>query len=312
MTTMIYWGDVLESDYFFGTRYRKEGRSVFFENPFMPATLVIHRWSSLRPYQANRRPVDLPLLKRGQRYQLSKQMTVFEGNPLYVKVLFYNRYNDLISQVFIKEDKGDFSYPDEAYWYEIELVNTACQRFRFDYLILKPLEEQVPTILRFPKPSEALTVIFQEDLQDQLPDRVLADLGNVLVIAPETVTGDFISDQRLPVIEALIADYLTHYREGRLIAYGTYGSLAVVYLSFFLEKTKAYHLDIDRDMLKNTPFTFGFYLDDVLSRRYVGQNLVNYQTDHYSPQALSPKGNDMAIRQLFYLKDFLAEIKTND
>ena len=311
MKEVIYWGELSSQDYFYGTEYRLIGKSVHFNNALMPATYAIHTWSSQMNYQATRRPLVLPLLYRGKAYRLTQEIDLEEGERPFLKITFFDRYQTELSYVFIKEASGHFVYPESAYTYQIDLINSGSQSFCFHYLILEDLSSQSDASLYYPKENSPLTIIFQEEVDDRLPEPILSRLGNVYVVKSEKSTGDFNSSDRLGDIEKTLSDLASDYSTCRLVAYGSQGGLAALYYSYVLDNAYAYITGIEKQAVLEVDFRYGFQLDDLLTRPNHSHRLVDYKVD-LTPDIPFLDGKQMKqVGQLYHLPKCLEDNERN-
>lgn len=140
MISSISWGPNTRT-YMFGTqiRYQADG-SVHFYNPLVPSGIVLHSWSALQNYQASRSQPALPLLKKGTRYEVKAHLTSQPASGVFLKISFLDRYDNDISQLIEKSDHLIFTYPQEAYHYEIALVSAGVTEMVFQSLELREKE----------------------------------------------------------------------------------------------------------------------------------------------------------------------------
>ncbi|MBP2622969.1 accessory Sec system protein Asp3 [Streptococcus oricebi] len=149
----IYWGefrgtsfgDAGRYSYLFGSTVIYRARDhVFFENPLMASGQIIHEWSSAWNFQRDRIQPALPLLKRGRTYSLTRKMTTYPAQGVFLKLIFYNRYEEEVGQLIERGERLDFTYPTEAYSYRVQLLSAGLESFDFHYLEIseqRPAEE---------------------------------------------------------------------------------------------------------------------------------------------------------------------------
>ncbi|KXT77737.1 accessory Sec system protein Asp3 [Streptococcus sp. DD13] len=140
----IYWGEITATTYQQGSTIQQldKGR-VLFKNRLMPSAQVIQSWSSQSVFGHTRRPPELPLLKRGQTYQLELMMTSTPAHTVLVEVVFLDRFGQTVDRT--TSDKGQvlFTYPREAYSYEVHLLSAGLQELEFYYMTLAPYEGEM-------------------------------------------------------------------------------------------------------------------------------------------------------------------------
>lgn len=133
---IITWDPREDETYLNGSQISLSEGEVTFENELMSPGKPLVTWYSQQNYQANRNLAKLPLLTRGQTYQLKLVATVEPRQTLYLKVSFYSRFGEVLQTAFIKDLQGEFEYPKDAYEYRLELINAGAKKVTFKYLIL--------------------------------------------------------------------------------------------------------------------------------------------------------------------------------
>ncbi len=133
---IITWDPREDKTYLNGSQIKLSKGEVAFENELMSPGKALVTWYSQQNYQINRNLAKLPLLARGQTYQLKLVATVEPRQTLYLKVSFYSRFGEVVQTTFIKDLQGEFEYPKDAYEYRLELINAGVKKVNFKYLIL--------------------------------------------------------------------------------------------------------------------------------------------------------------------------------
>lgn len=133
---IITWDPREDETYLNGSQISLSKEEVVFENELMSPGKPLVTWYSQQNYQTNRNLAKLPLLTRGQTYQLKLVATVEPRQTLYLKVSFYSRFGEVLQTAFIKDLQGEFEYPKDAYEYRLELINAGVKKVNFKYLIL--------------------------------------------------------------------------------------------------------------------------------------------------------------------------------
>ncbi|BCP58275.1 accessory Sec system protein Asp3 [Streptococcus suis] len=247
MRQLLYWENGAAGAYLYGSRLWREGKRMIFENRLMPAGVTIKSWQSQTNYQANRLQPSLPLLKRGQLYFLNIQGQIFPENSLYLKISFYDRFQQELSFTFLKDTNNQFIYPEHAFSYQIELINAGCHKFIFDSLLLSTDDEKelvFPQDVQFPMAERPLNVLFVENpFQDynQINQSVIEKLGNTLYIADKSAYFHFyLSSDFVSRLQKRLLDMAGDYSTLRFIGYGPIGNLAALYYCQMLTNSQAY------------------------------------------------------------------------
>ena len=92
---------------------------------------ILRSWSSSLNYQGSRTQVSLPLLKRGQDYQISMNFNCHPEQGLYIKIRFFDRYGSVIEEKVEKVKQFIFTYPKETYTYEVSLLSAGFESLDF-------------------------------------------------------------------------------------------------------------------------------------------------------------------------------------
>ena len=132
----IHWGD--NHSYDFVTILTFYDRNhVFFDNELLPPGEVIQEWYSIGNYQATRTVTPLPLLKKDRTYYLILDMISTPRLSIFTKIIFYNRYGDVVSYKVTKSNELFFDYPKNAYSYKIQLISAGLTALEFHHLEIK-------------------------------------------------------------------------------------------------------------------------------------------------------------------------------
>lgn len=127
----IEWGEV-GGTFMYGTQVFYHNKNhVSLYNPLVTSGEILRSWSSSLNYQGSRTQVSLPLLKRGQDYQISMNFNCQPEQGLYIKIRFFDRYGSVIEEKVEKVKQFIFTYPKEAYTYEVSLLSAGFESLDF-------------------------------------------------------------------------------------------------------------------------------------------------------------------------------------
>ena len=127
----IEWGEV-GGTFMYGTQVFYHSKNhVNLYNPLVTSGEILRSWSSSLNYQGSRTQVSLPLLKRGQDYQISMNFNCQPEQGLYIKIRFFDRYGSVIEEKVEKVKQFIFTYPKEAYIYEVSLLSAGFESLDF-------------------------------------------------------------------------------------------------------------------------------------------------------------------------------------
>ncbi|HEL2383835.1 TPA: accessory Sec system protein Asp3 [Streptococcus suis] len=248
MRVEIKWKHFAQGVYTHGSKLDFQKQSIAFDNPLMPPSFEIKRWHSRTNFQANRQTPNLPILKRGERYQLMVDAESFPKDSFYIGVHFFNRFGKQIGFEILKTTDAAFTYPNDAYSYDIALLNAGCEQLTFKSMILKSTDSstafQVFTDVKYkPRHSGRLNLIFLEDEEDlhydkELFSEVADTIGDVIFIADSYGELSMLDPQTEAfILEAV--DELGH-EKVCLFSYGKKGNSATWYYAGKIKSCQVY------------------------------------------------------------------------
>ena len=125
----ILWGD-MGATYMYGTRLQfwKDGH-ISLSNPLLAPGEVLKSWFSSSNYQGSRSQPSLPLLKGNHRYQFT--MNCYPENSIYIKLVFLDRYEEVLEEKVEETLSFSFVYPEDAYTYKVSLVTAGFESLDF-------------------------------------------------------------------------------------------------------------------------------------------------------------------------------------
>ncbi|KEQ35075.1 accessory Sec system protein Asp3 [Streptococcus mitis] len=127
----IEWGEV-GGTFMYGTRVTYHSyQHVSLYNPLLTSGEILRSWFSSLNYQGARTQVSLPLLKREQDYQMCMNFDCQPEQGLYIKIRFFDRYETVIEEKVEKVKQFMFTYPQEAYTYEVSLLSAGFESLDF-------------------------------------------------------------------------------------------------------------------------------------------------------------------------------------
>ena len=133
-----YPGDTMQSSslaYFYGSTIKQLAKDhVIFENPMMPSGAKYFRWDMIFSYVSAHETPKLPLLAHGHRYRVHLVAKTNREAGVFIRLLFFDTNSELITMKIFKDQEGTFTYPDNAYFYAVELVNAGASQLDFHRL----------------------------------------------------------------------------------------------------------------------------------------------------------------------------------
>ena len=90
---------------------------------------------------------SLPLLKREQDYELVITMEATPAHTVMVEIVFKDRFGEVVGRRVTAEGRLPFTYPDQAYAYEVRLLSAGLQEFTFHYFTIQPISSEGAEVL---------------------------------------------------------------------------------------------------------------------------------------------------------------------
>ena len=127
----ILWGD-MGATYLYGTRVQFwEDGHISLSNPLLAPGEVLKSWLSSLNYQGSRSQPSLPLLKRNHCYQFTMNMTCYPENSIYIKLVFLDRYEEVLEEKVERTLSFSFVYPEDTYTYRVSLIAAGFESLDF-------------------------------------------------------------------------------------------------------------------------------------------------------------------------------------
>ncbi|MCG7421171.1 accessory Sec system protein Asp3 [Macrococcus epidermidis] len=136
---IIQWKHIEATTFMYGTTLSFDDNKVKFKNELMPAGTVIHSWMMTSAYFRERHIPSLPILKRNKAYHIKFNIEETPANSVYFKLSMYRRNKSLIEAIIFNEKEGTFTYSEEAYYYEIEMLSASVKSFEFESITIEAI-----------------------------------------------------------------------------------------------------------------------------------------------------------------------------
>lgn len=206
---MIFWDRADSTDFLYGSAidFSLIDR-VHFKNSLIASGTVIHKWYSDGSYQANRIEPQLPLLSPNTSYEVFFDYQSRPESALYLKFIFYDFYGGEVRTLNFLDQHFYFSFPENAYSYEVDLVSRGVEEFLFHKIILQrsghqgddaKLKDDNDKSFRifspvFDQSARSVNIIFQEPYRNLIPypaSRFQDKFVNAYVIGDLRAFGGF-------------------------------------------------------------------------------------------------------------------------
>lgn len=138
-TWNIYWNDYGFESYLYGSKIVFENKDVTFSNELMSPGTVIKAWYSKVNFQDKKTEPTLPMVDGDNSYNLKRDI---DGDNLIIRIVFFDRYENELESLIMREESFDFKCPIKTYSYQIELINGGKANFVFHKLVLKEFSNE--------------------------------------------------------------------------------------------------------------------------------------------------------------------------
>lgn len=192
VNSIVYWNNYGIGSYLYGTTLKFDTltKNVYYKHIMVNAGITIHEWTSQVNYQQVRTIPQLPLLERGKKYKLKFKASTVPKNTLYVKLEFYDIYNNLIETTFIKEKEGEFIYPNNSFSYKVILFNAGIHEMTFEYLQIADLDEDINEVIitkikNINDTNNELNILFVDyslNSINYISEEILAKFENLVIV----------------------------------------------------------------------------------------------------------------------------------
>lgn len=140
---VIRWPLRMNNTYSFGSVINYQKGKIYFKNERMSPGERIHTWKSkFNYYIRDSEFSQLPLLKRGVKYQVNAKAEVVPEGSVQVQLDFFDNRDEIIDGPLTIDLDGEFVVPEEMDHYQLSLVNLNNRSLEFENLVIEPLESE--------------------------------------------------------------------------------------------------------------------------------------------------------------------------
>lgn len=140
---VIRWPLRMNNTYSFGSVINYQKGKIYFKNERMSPGERIHTWKSKFNYHIRDSEFSqLPLLKRGVKYQVNAKAEVVPEGSVQVQLDFFDNRDEIIDGPLTIDLDGEFVVPEEMDHYQLSLVNLNNRSLEFENLVIEPLESE--------------------------------------------------------------------------------------------------------------------------------------------------------------------------
>lgn len=134
----IYWNEYSSDTYLYGSEitYHKKD-DIIFNNLLMPPGTVIKQWYSKTNFQARKIEPALPMIDGESDYRIIINIDTPQSEYCLIRLIFYDRYEEEISSMIIRDKAAGFKCPIKTYSYCMQLINGGVTQFNFHSIIIQ-------------------------------------------------------------------------------------------------------------------------------------------------------------------------------
>ena len=249
---VITWDYETGDSYLFGSNINYIAPDcVEFDNNLLPPGTDIRTWRSKMNFQWNKMGNILPILSLEKQYWIKLNVKLKENESVYIKVEFYNRFNDLLDFKIIY-GVDSFIYPKTAAYYSIILVNNGVSSFVFQNIILSTDEfiEDIPgytisNIKNYTDDSTELTVIFSEPIPREIQiinNKYIVNYKDVIIVNSSLLDAHLYLE---PDFQEYLMNTIKNLKQKyeisnvRFVGYGPISNFSAVYYSHYIDDSNA-------------------------------------------------------------------------
>lgn len=137
----IRWTQIIPNTFMYGSRLHFNHHETIFKNRLMPSGIVIHEWKMMTNYAEEKTIPTLPILKRGATYHFSFDYDVEPSTGIYFKIIFKRRNGTIFDTRIIQQREVAMTYPNEAFSYELQMINAAATSVCFRSIKIQHQDE---------------------------------------------------------------------------------------------------------------------------------------------------------------------------
>lgn len=226
---------------------------VTYQNDYLSPGQTLATWSTMDAFWSMNSQNFLPRLHQNKSYYLQNSYCSQPEKRLYVKITFYNRYKERVSQMMLKDVMNRFEVPEETIHYTVELINGGLKNFEFHQITLFPIEQSeapfyfkeddlyISELIHLDEEIDELNVVFNEPrlasvhgIQWQHFPQVknVIEIMNTSALAHFYLRDEQIDHRIIKVIRELIDNY--QMSKISFIGYGKISNFAArIYASSF-------------------------------------------------------------------------------
>ena len=232
MVYYVPWKDQGAGIYLYGTKLKIDKmKTVFLDNPLVPAGTCLMQWASHVNYQETRKEPDLPVLETGREYVFRVFGKAEPEDGILFRLDFYDRQQEFISHSVIRCGEERLVLPEDTYSYTLQMIQTGANRVSFHHIEIYPADCPLYHLIRRNE-KEPFHVLFLEPAGNSavFPDgKYLDRIDNLLVVPHMILASDDWQEKILTDLE--LAEEAEGEEKIRFLGYGPMSRAASVWAS---------------------------------------------------------------------------------
>lgn len=134
----IYWKEHSYDTFLYGAKITFHAKDdVEYENRLLPAGTVIKQWYSKTNYQMQRIEPELPIIDGESEYEITFDMTSYNDAMCLLRLVFYDRFENEVGYLNLREKKRKFRCPLKTYSYRMQLIYAGAPHFHFHSVVIE-------------------------------------------------------------------------------------------------------------------------------------------------------------------------------
>ncbi|MBI5975599.1 accessory Sec system protein Asp3 [Staphylococcus canis] len=184
----IRWTQVTPDTFMYGSLLKFDDDVTHFENALMPSGVTIHKWRMVTNHMQDKMIPTLPILQRNHTYHFKFEYEVIPEASIYFKLTFKRKNGTICDTQIIQGHEAIVHYPDEAFQYDIDMINAASEQLTFHKITIAQEDEaerstdlEIYTLNQKNDVTIPINVLFVES--GGVSESAIAHLPNIVVVS---------------------------------------------------------------------------------------------------------------------------------
>lgn len=198
---VIYWNNYSEKSYLWGSTIKfLENKEVYFKNIVANTGIVIKEWRFSTNYQSDKIVSELPILEENIEYLIELNCNEIPINTAYLRINFYDFYDDFIDCKILKNKIGKITIPEKTYKYDIQLFSAGLKELTFKNLKIKKIIEPIESKEKLINKNEdynVINIILKQpsiNSETELDNNLLSSIENIYIYSNNFLSRSYYLD----------------------------------------------------------------------------------------------------------------------